>query len=189
LLLLARCSAPRSSIASSSRSAADAASVENFAGGGLKRLFSLQALANFAKGLAKSVIFGAVITALLWPQRHRLAGLVTADPALILPFTVAHHADAGHGGGDRHCRGGRLPVQHRQWYGGSNRARMKEEFRQAKAIRWSGASSVSCARRARKHMMAAVPTASVIITNRPTLPSLLTAAAAAPPLCVARASI
>ncbi|HMG77421.1 MAG TPA: EscU/YscU/HrcU family type III secretion system export apparatus switch protein, partial [Xanthobacteraceae bacterium] len=54
---------------------------------GFKRLFSLQALANFAKGLAKLMIFGAVITALLWPQRHRLAGLVTADPALILPFT------------------------------------------------------------------------------------------------------
>ena len=79
---------------------------------GFKRLFSLQALANFAKGLAKLMIFGAVITALLWPQRHRLAGLVTADPVFDPPLhQIAHHADARHGGGDpRHRRGGRLLV-------------------------------------------------------------------------------
>ena len=47
---------------------------------GLQRLFSLQALANFAKGLAKLVIFGGVLAALLWPQRHRFASLVAADP-------------------------------------------------------------------------------------------------------------
>src|SRR5277367_658836 len=54
---------------------------------GLGRLFSKQALANFAKGLAKLTLFGAVIGALLWPQRHRLAGLVVTDPAAILPVT------------------------------------------------------------------------------------------------------
>src|SRR6202042_1068791 len=42
---------------------------------GLGRLFSRQALANFAKGLAKLALIGAVIAALLWPQRHRLGGL------------------------------------------------------------------------------------------------------------------
>ncbi len=42
---------------------------------GLKRLFSKQALANFAKGLAKLALFGAVIGALLWPQRQRIIGL------------------------------------------------------------------------------------------------------------------
>ncbi len=43
------------------------------------RLFSKQALANFAKGLAKLALFGAVIAALLWPQRLRLSGLITTD--------------------------------------------------------------------------------------------------------------
>ena len=46
---------------------------------GVKRLFSLQALANFVKGLIKIAVIGAVMTALLWPQRHRLEGLVQTD--------------------------------------------------------------------------------------------------------------
>src|SRR3954451_3196676 len=54
-------------------------------GAGLKRLFSKQALANFAKGLVKLALLGTVMTALLWPERHRLATLVTIDPAAILP--------------------------------------------------------------------------------------------------------
>ena len=36
---------------------------------GLKRLFSKQALANFAKGLVKLVLVGTVLTALMWPER------------------------------------------------------------------------------------------------------------------------
>jgi len=58
-------------------------------GAGLGRLFSKQALANFAKGLAKLAVFGAVIGALLWPQRQRIIALVAVDPAMILPFTRA----------------------------------------------------------------------------------------------------
>jgi hypothetical protein len=54
---------------------------------GAKRLFSKQSLANFAKGLAKLVVVGAVATALLWPARKRLEGLVATDPAAIAPFT------------------------------------------------------------------------------------------------------
>ena len=41
---------------------------------GFKRLFSKQALANFAKGLVKLAVVGAVMVALLWPQRYRLEG-------------------------------------------------------------------------------------------------------------------
>src|SRR5579871_2051758 len=44
---------------------------------GFNRLFSVQALVNFAKGLAKLGLIGSVMTALLWPERDRLAGLVT----------------------------------------------------------------------------------------------------------------
>ena len=45
----------------------------------MKRLFSSQALANFAKGLIKLAVIGSVMVALLWPQRHRLGGLVSTD--------------------------------------------------------------------------------------------------------------
>ena len=101
---------------------------------GFKRLFSKQALANFAKGLIKLTLFGAVIAALLWPQRFRLGGLVATDPAMILPFTrslamqmlgtvvailaVVAAAD--------------YLFQYRQWYDRQKMSfrEMKEEFRQ-----------------------------------------------------------
>ena len=46
-----------------------------------------QALANFVKGLVKLVLVGAVLTALLWPERDRIDGLVAADPVGMLPLT------------------------------------------------------------------------------------------------------
>jgi len=137
---------------------------------GAARLFSRQALANFAKGLAKLMIFGTVITALLWPQRHRLAGLITTDPALILPFTksltmqmlgtvvailaVVAVAD--------------YLFQHRQWYERQKMSvrEMKEEFRQTEGDPMiKGKIRQLRQARMRKRMMAAVPTASVVITN------------------------
>src|SRR5262245_17842184 len=53
---------------------------------GFKRLFSKQAIANFVKGLVKLAVLGAIMTALLWPERKRLDTLVTLDPAAILPM-------------------------------------------------------------------------------------------------------
>jgi len=137
---------------------------------GLRRLFSRQALANFTKGLAKLALFGAVIAALLWPQRQRLVGLVAMDPVLILPFTrglamqmlgtvvailaVVAAAD--------------YLFQYRQWYDRHKMSvrEMKEEFRQAEgdpAIK--GKIRQLRMARARRRMMAAVPKASVVITN------------------------
>src|SRR5215469_3338879 len=54
---------------------------------GAKRLFSKQALLNFAKGLAKLVLIAAVMTSLLWPERHRVESLITLDPAVMLAIT------------------------------------------------------------------------------------------------------
>src|SRR5262249_14847891 len=56
---------------------------------GVKRLFSKQSLVNFLKGLVKLVVVGAVATALLWPARKRLEGLVATDLAAVAPFTRA----------------------------------------------------------------------------------------------------
>ena len=137
---------------------------------GMKRLFSQQALANFAKGLVKLAIFGTVIAAMLWPQRQRLFGLITTDPALILPLTrslamkmlgtvvailaVVAVAD--------------YFFQHRQWYERQKMSlrEMKEEFRQSEgdpAIK--GKIRQLRQSRMRKRMMASVPKASVVIAN------------------------
>ncbi len=137
---------------------------------GLGRLFSKQALANFFKGLTKLVLFGTVITALLWPERHKIAGLIGTDPSLILPITrslsmrmlgtvvallaVVAAVD--------------YLFQYRQWYERQKMSirEIKEEFRQAEgdpAIK--GKIRQLRQQRARKRMMAQVPKASVIITN------------------------
>src|SRR5918997_130544 len=53
---------------------------------GTKRLFSKQALVNFAKGVVKLALIGALMTWLLWPDRHRLDGMVAMDVAAVLPL-------------------------------------------------------------------------------------------------------
>jgi flagellar biosynthesis protein FlhB len=137
---------------------------------GLSRLFSKQALASFAKGLAKLALIGSVIAMLLWPQRHSLAGLMTVDPAAILPFTrslvmqmlgtvvaiLAIVAAADY------------LFQYRQWYERQKMSvrEMKEEFRQTDgdpAVK--GKLRQLRHARMRKRIMAAVPQASVVITN------------------------
>src|SRR3954453_15360357 len=45
-------------------------------GAGAKRIFGKQAVANFGKGLFKVIALGAVMTAILWPERHRLESFV-----------------------------------------------------------------------------------------------------------------
>jgi len=137
---------------------------------GFNRLFSRQALANFAKGLAKLTLMGAVIVALLWPQRHRLGGLVKADPAVILPFTrsltmqmlgtvvaiLAIIAAADY------------LFQYRQWYERQKMSlrELKEEFRQTEGDPTvKGKLRQLRQSRTRKRMMAAVPKAAVVITN------------------------
>ena len=70
-------------------------------GAGAKRLFGKQAAANFAKGLFKLIALGAVMTAILWPERHRLESLVRLDPAALLGVSTATDgAPDGRGGGD-----------------------------------------------------------------------------------------
>jgi flagellar biosynthesis protein FlhB len=137
---------------------------------GVKRLFSLQALANFAKGLLKLCIVGAAMAVLLWPERHRLGILVSADPVVILPLirslalkmlgtvvailAVVATAD--------------YLFQYRQWYDRHKMSlrEVKEEFRQTEgdpAVK--GKLRQLRHTRMRKRIMAAVPKASVVITN------------------------
>ncbi len=51
---------------------------------GFKRLFSGEALVNFAKGLLKLGIVGGVLFIAMWAERDRLDAMMTEDPWLIL---------------------------------------------------------------------------------------------------------
>ena len=110
------------------------------------------------------------MAALLWPHRHRLGGLITTDPAVILPVTwslakqmlgVVVAALAVVATAD-------YLFQYHQWYDRQKMSlrEMKEEFRQTEGDRAvKGKLRQLRNARMRKRMMAAVPKASVVITN------------------------
>jgi len=137
---------------------------------GMARLFSKQALANFAKGLAKLALIGTVLVALLWPQRGRLAMLVGIDPATILPFTRALTLQ---------MLGSVVAIlaviaaadylfQYQQWYERQKMSlrEMKEEYRQTEGDPLvKGKLRQLRQTRMRRRIMAAVPKATVVITN------------------------
>jgi flagellar biosynthetic protein FlhB len=137
---------------------------------GLRRLFSKQALANFIKGLLKLALVGSIMVALLWPQRHRLESMVAVDPAGVLSITRSLSLDllaavvvvlALIAAAD-------YLFQYRQWFERQKMSvrELKEEFKQTEgdpAIK--GKIKQLRAARMKKRMMAAVPRASVVITN------------------------
>ena len=137
---------------------------------GAKRIFGKQAAANFAKGLFKVIALGAVMTAILWPERHRLEAMVRFDPSVLLGITtsltlrllgavvamlaVVAIAD--------------YLFQYRQWYERQKMSlqEMKEEFKQSEGDpQVKGRIRQLRQARMKKRMMAAVPKASVVITN------------------------
>jgi len=137
---------------------------------GLKRLFSRQALVNFAKGLAKLALVGGIMAALLWPERGRLDALVDTDPGGTLGITRALALST---------LGVVVAVltviaaldylwQYRQWYERQKMSlrELKEEFKQTEGDPTIKAKIRQLRQtRARKRMMAQVPKASVVITN------------------------
>jgi flagellar biosynthetic protein FlhB len=137
---------------------------------GAKRLFGKQALANFAKGLFKLVALGAVMTAILWPERHRLEAMVRFDPAALLGVTssLTVHLMAAVVALLAAIAIGDYLFQYRQWFEKQKMSlqEMKEEFKQSEGDpRVKGRIKQLRQARMRKRMMAAVPKASVIITN------------------------
>jgi len=137
---------------------------------GFQRLFSKQALMTLVKGLLKLAVIGGVMTALLWPRRSRLEGLAATDPASLLSFTQWQTMD---------LLGGVVAVmaviaaadylfQYRQWFNRHKMSlrEMKEEFRQTEGDPVvKGKLRMLRQTRMKKRMMAAVPKASVVITN------------------------
>jgi flagellar biosynthesis protein FlhB len=137
---------------------------------GAKRIFGKQAAANFAKGIFKVAALGAVMTAILWPERHRLDAMVRFDPAAILGATTTLTLQ---------LMGAVVAMlalvavadyffQYRQWFERQKMSlrEIKEEFKQSEGDpHIKGRIRQLRHARMKKRMMAAVPKASVIITN------------------------
>lgn len=137
---------------------------------GLKRLFSMMSLVNFAKSLAKLLVVTVLIVLIMWPSRDSLEVMVSLDPAALMPlvqglalkilgavvalYSVIAMIDYAY--------------QRQQWW---NKLKMtmqevKDEYKQQEGDPMVKAKIRQIRmERGRKRMMAAVPEASVVITN------------------------
>ena len=137
---------------------------------GFKRVFGKQAIANLIKGLVKMVLLGAVLSAILWPERRKLEAMVQLDPVGIIGMIR---------GLSLQLLGATVAVlaiiaaadyffQYRQWFERQKMSlrEMKEEFKQSEGDpHVKGRLRALRQARMKKRMMAAVPKASVVITN------------------------
>lgn len=137
---------------------------------GAKRMFGKEAWVNFAKGLAKTGLIGAVLWTTLWNEHDRLESFAQMNVSALLPaalvlaiklmasalalFAVIAIGDFG--------------WQRFSWY---QRQRMTKQELKDEYKNSEGNPEVKAklrqirAQRVRKRMMAAVPKATVIITN------------------------
>ena len=137
---------------------------------GAKRLFSSEALVNFAKGIAKLSIVSIIMFLVMWPERDRLDTIITADPSMIMPvfqemgikiimgtlavITVVAGLD--------------FMYQRNKWWEKQKMTikEIRDEYKQMEGDPKVKAKIRQLrAERGRKRMMAAVPEASVVITN------------------------
>jgi flagellar biosynthetic protein FlhB len=137
---------------------------------GFQRRFSMQAVANLAKGVVKITLIGAVLTALMWPERLRLIALTRGDLADVLPLALSLTLK---------LLGAVVAMmaivavadylfQYRRWYQKQKMSlrEMKEEFKQSEGDPTiKGKLKQMRHTRMRKRMIAAVPKAAVVITN------------------------
>jgi flagellar biosynthetic protein FlhB len=137
---------------------------------GAKRVFGKQAIANFAKGMFKIMLLGAVMLAILWPQLDRLEAMVRRDPAAVLGDSMSLTLQL------LSAAVALLAVvaiadylfQYRQWFQKQKMSlqEMKEEFKQSEGDPHIKARIRQLRMvRMRRRMMAAVPQASVVITT------------------------
>lgn len=137
---------------------------------GFKRLFSSESLVNFAKGMLKISVVGTIMVAVLWPHRDEVEIMIFADTVIILEearililqvlaailavMTVVAGAD--------------FMYQKNKWF---NKQKMslrevKEEHKQTEGDpQVKGKIRQLRMERSRKRMMAAVPQATVVVTN------------------------
>lgn len=137
---------------------------------GFKRLFGMEALVNFLKGLIKLGLVGVIIFLTVWPERDRLETMMTADVAVTLQifmelgmklFWAAVLGIAVIAGADYF-------YQRHKWFG---RQRMtlqevKDEYKQMEGDpHIKGKLRQLRQERSRQRMMANVPNSTVVVTN------------------------
>jgi len=137
---------------------------------GLSRIFGLDGVINLLKGVLKIAIVGVAIWTQLWPERGILEGILTQSPQAVvgdmnhLLFKVlvaALLALMVIAGLDYSLQYARFMRRNRM-----SRQEIKEEFRQNEGDPVIKARVRQIRQeRARKRMMAAVPEATVVITN------------------------
>ncbi len=137
---------------------------------GAKRLFGKQAAANFAKGLFKVILLGVVMAMVMWPEHERADAMVRIDPSLMLDLTRSMALK---------LMGTVVAMlaivatldylfQYRSWFERQKMSlqEVKDEYKQSEGDpHIKGRIRALRVARMRKRMMAAVPTASVVITN------------------------
>jgi len=137
---------------------------------GAKRLFGKQAAANFAKGLFKVIVIGVVMAMVMWPEHERADVMVRIDPNLVLDLTRSMALK---------LMGTVVAMlaivaaldylfQYRSWFERQKMSlqEVKDEYKQSEGDpHIKGRIRALRVARMRKRMMAAVPTASVVITN------------------------
>lgn len=137
---------------------------------GFKRLFSSESLVNFAKGMFKILIVGVLMGAVLWPHRDEADVMIFADPMIILEevqvlvlqllvavlsvMTIVAGAD--------------FAYQKHKWFQKQKMSLrdVKDEYKQTEGDPLvKGKIRQLRLERSRKRMMAAVPQATVVVTN------------------------
>jgi flagellar biosynthetic protein FlhB len=159
---------------------------------GLKRIFGAQGIVNFVKGLLKLAIVGALVTWLLWRERDRFEGLVGQEPIGLVQFSLTLSLKLL---GSILALHALVTIADVLWtrFSWLKRQRMTREEVKREMKEQDGNPEIKAKlrqirqARAKGRMMAAVPTATVIITN-PThyAVALRYESGMAAPLCVAK---
>ena len=137
---------------------------------GLKRQFSLETVINFVKGILKLILIGAIMMAVLWPERDRFDAMIRTDVAEILAIVKALAV---------RMLGAMLAAMFViaiadyviAWFRYMKRQRMslqevKDEYKQTEGDPTvKGKLKQLRQERGRQRMLSAVPTATVVVTN------------------------
>jgi flagellar biosynthetic protein FlhB len=137
---------------------------------GAKRMFGKEAWVNFAKGLAKTGLIGIVLWTTLWNEHDRLESFAQMNVSALLPATLALTIKlmASALALFAVIALGDFGYQRYSWYQRQKMTKqeLKDEYKNSEGNPEVKAKLRQIrAQRVRKRMMAAVPKATVIITN------------------------
>lgn len=159
---------------------------------GFKRIVGVEALFQFGKGLAKMIAVGVVGGAILWRDRDRLEVFARLDPAACLPaiLSLSIKLLAGMLAVHVTIAGADYLYARFRWRGRlrMSKEEIKQEMKESEGNpEVKGKLKQLRMARAKKRMMAAVPGATVIVTNPTHYAVALRYEAGMPaPICVAK---